>query len=116
MPVDLSQLQQLPLKPSIPFQKFSTTIDGTTYVFNLRWNTTDAAWYFDLLDQDENPIVSGVKIVLGVALGRRSSDARMPRGAFMASDLMNTGKDAGLDDLGTRVAVYYYPFEQWFAD
>lgn len=114
MPVDLTQIQQLPLKPSIPFQKFSMTIDGATFVVNLRWNTRDGAWYFDLLDQGEDPIVSGVKLVLGVALGRHSSDARMPRGAFMASDLLNSGKDATLDDLGTRVLVYFYPFAQWF--
>jgi hypothetical protein len=123
-PLDLTQLQQLPFQPSIPFQNFSTTIDGTNY---LRWNARDkkvdplgniitqGAWYFDLLDETSSPILTGIKILLGVAMGRRCEDPRWPLGVFMAQDMLNSGIDAGLDDLGTRIIVYFYPLAQWFS-
>jgi hypothetical protein len=114
MAVDLNTVQQLPLEGGQAFQTFGTTLLSTSYVINLRWNTRDAAWYFDLLDQNESVIVSGIKIVLGVELGRRTTDQRMPKGVFWAGDLSGQGLDATLFDLGTRVVVYFYPFAAWF--
>lgn len=127
-PLDVTQLQQLPFQPSIPFQNFSTTIAGVNYFINARWNARDqkidpttgavitaGAWYFDFLDDTQSPILSSIKIVLGTAMGRRCTDPRFPLGFFVAADLLNSGIDAGLDDLGTRICVYYYPLQQWFS-
>lgn len=114
--VNFDNVQQLPLVGGLAFQSFGTTLLATNYIINLRWNTRDAAWYFDLLDQNESPIVSGIKIVLGVELGRRTTDQRMPKGVFWAADLSGQGVDATFDDLGERVVVYFYPFQEWFAD
>lgn len=115
MSVNLDNVAQLPLVGSEAFQRFGTTLLGTFYLFDFRWNTRDGAWYFDLLDEFESPIVSGVKVVLGVELGRRTTDQRMPKGVFWAADLSAQGLDATLDDLGTRVVIYFYPFTEWFA-
>lgn len=110
--VDFTQLQQLPLVPSLAFQTFSTSIAGTTYDFNVYWNTRDAAWYFDMADQLDSQIVSGIKIVLGVSLGRRNTDSRFPPGAFLASNLIDGKTDATLDNLGTGVVVHFWPLAQ----
>lgn len=115
MAVNLDAVQQLPFQGGLAFQTFGTTLLSTNYVINQRWNTRDGAWYFDLLDQDESVIVAGIKIVLGVELGRRTTDSRMPKGIFWAADLSGEGRDATLDDLGTRVVVYFYPFSEWFS-
>lgn len=110
----INNVQQLPFVGSVAFQEFGTALAGIPYIFRLRWNTRDAAWYFDLFDANRSPIVSGIKIVLGVELGRRTTDARMPPGVLWASDLSNQGLDATFDDLGTRVIVYFFPFDEWF--
>lgn len=98
----------LPFKPSIPFQRVSTTLAGIEYVLQLRWNGRDEAWYLDVLTEDEDVIRAGVKIVLGSLLGRRSVDVRFPPGVLIATDHSGAGVDASLDDLGVRVAVYFY--------
>lgn len=99
--------QQIPFAPSIPLQRFATTLGEVQFVFDANWNARDEAWYFDLRTEDGEMIRAGVKIVLGTFLGR-TADSRAPDGFLIASDLAGTGQDAGLDDLGTRVAVYFY--------
>jgi hypothetical protein len=111
----INNVQQLPFESGAAFQQFATVINGTTYAISLRWNARDAAWYFDLADADESPIVSGIKVVQGALLGRRCTDARFPRGVIWAVDLSNQKLDATFDDLGTRVAVYFYPLAEWLA-
>ncbi len=98
----------LPFAPSLPNQRFGTTLDDVQYLFDVRWNERDAAWYFDLLAEDETPIRHGIKIVLGAALGGRVAAAAFPRGVLMAADTTGAGVEPGLDDLGTRVVVYFF--------
>lgn len=96
---------------STPSYRFSTTILNRQFVFDVRWNYREEAWYFDILDEAEEPIILGTKIVLGAMLNR-TRDPAFPRGIIIASDLSNTGQDAGLNDLGDRVQVYFYPEEE----
>lgn len=98
----------LPFVASNPNYRVGTTLNNVTYIFDVRWSTREGAWYFDIRDEDESMIRAGVKIVLGALLGRRSADARFPPGAFETFDLTYTGREAGLDDIGTRVVVLYY--------
>lgn len=105
-------IQQLPLVPSVPNYRFATTLGADTFVFDVRWNGRAKKWFMDIRDVDANAIRVGVAIVLGAILGGRSADPRMPKGALLASDLSGQGVDAGFDDLGTRVQVYFHPAEE----
>lgn len=102
----------LPFVPSVPNYRVGTTLDGRTYILDVRWNGRDAAWYFDILAEDETPIRRGIKVVLGTSLGGRVSDPAFPQGIIAASDLSGAGIDAGLDDIGTRVGVYFFTFDE----
>lgn len=99
---------RLPLVPSVPSYRVGTTIEDVQYVLDVRWNARAEAWYIDILDEDETPLRMGMKVVLGAILGGRSALATMPRGMFTAYDTSGNEQDATLDDLGTRVVVYYY--------
>jgi len=102
----------LPFQPSLPFYRVSTVLDGQTYQLNVRWNSRDEAWYFDLLTDEGVMLAAGVKVVLGVFLARRVTSEDRLGGALIASDLSGAELDAGLDDMGTRVLVYYYSAEE----
>lgn len=109
MPV---QMPFVPAADSGPFYRVGVVLGDRQYIFDVRWNARDGAWYFDMFAEDESPIVVGVKIVLGALLGGRCVSADFPDGVFIASDLENTGRDATIDDLGTRVAVYFYTTDE----
>lgn len=106
---------QLQLEPSQAFYSFSTTLDGLDYLLNVRWNTRDAAWYFDLLTAEGESIRSGIKIVLGTFPGRRSASDLFPDGVFIVEDTARTSTDATFDDLGVRVLMYFYTSAEWSA-
>lgn len=99
----------LPFQPSIPSYDFVTTLEGRPLIWIPRWNGRDLAWYLDIEEIDETRIVSGVKIVLGAFLGRESPHIMFRRGVLVAVDTSGQKKDAGYDDLGTRVLVKYIP-------
>jgi len=98
----------IPLHPSVPNYQLSTTIDGVPYVFDMRWNDRDSAWYFDLLTESDVPIIRGVKVVLGTYLGRRSVHQFFRDGVLVVTDMTGSGREAGLDDLGARVQMVRY--------
>lgn len=102
---------QLPLEPSLPNYRVATVLSGTPYLLDVRWNGRAAAWFLSVLDARGAMIRAGIKIVLGVPLGWRTTDTRWPPGLIEAIDLSNRGIDAMLADLGDRVVVWYTPFE-----
>ena len=98
----------LPFVPGDPNYRIGTTLAGIQYLFDVRWNTRESAWYMAVLQDDETVIRSGIKIVLGAALGAHTVADAWPDGVFYAVDTSGTGVDAGLDDLGDRVQVYWF--------
>lgn len=106
---------------TIPFESgtaaysFETPIDGVPYRFDVRWNTRSEAWHFDLYEQDGTPIAHGLKIVLGAFIGRRIQHRLFRTGVMVARDDSGQGRDATIDDLGTRVLVRWIPITEWFS-
>lgn len=98
----------LPFLPSVPFYTFTTTIEEKPYLFRVRWNGRDSAWYFDVETDDGQVIRQGVKVVLGTYLGRASAEEFFTQGVLWAFDTTSQAKDATFDDIGTRVQVRYY--------
>lgn len=112
----------LPLRPSIPSYRFSTTLEvygerGETvpalFIVDMRWNSRAGSWFMDLLKPDETPIRYGMRVVLGAILGGRCASRDFPAGALMAMDLSGEGREATLDDIGSRVVVYYYTVDEF---
>lgn len=98
----------LPFIPSEPEYRFRTALGDTTYIFDVRWNERDSAWYFDMLEVDETPILLGCKIVLGTYFGRRSAHTFFSDNIIGAVDTGQDNLDPGFDDLGTRVEIWHY--------
>lgn len=97
----------LPLIPSVPYSRFTIDLDDEQYVVVQRWNSRDRAWFLDFLESNDKPIALGVKVVLGVYLGRRRNHDLFTLGAFQAYDLSGKGAEATFDDIGTRVEVWH---------
>src|SRR5688572_16593107 len=102
--------------PSDGNYRFNSTLETFTdtgsYTFDVRWNTRDNAWRFDMYDPDGILMVAGVKVVLNTPLGRRSTHPFFNGNALIAIDTSLTNLDAGFDDLGTRVQIWHFTIEE----
>jgi hypothetical protein len=98
----------LPFIASISRYRFATTIENRVYLLDVRWNSRAESWYFDMLSEDETPLRRGMRLVLGAFLGVRSASDELPHGVLMAIDRTGEGREAGFDDLGDRVVVFYF--------
>lgn len=95
----------IPFRPSDNNYRLVVPFDNVVTIIDTRWNERDGAWYIDFRQEDETPIALGVKIVLGVNLGRRSTHDFFKTQVFVPFDTSGSGKDARFDELGARVIV-----------
>lgn len=84
-----------------------TLLDEQTYVLRGSWNERESAWYLDIGDSDDVPIITSRKLVANWPLLHRVTDARKPPGEIYCID--PTGSvNPGLDDLDNRVLLLYF--------
>lgn len=113
----------IPFVPGDTNYRLVVPLDNIDYLFDVRWNSRDnvdpvtgearGAYYFDLREADETIIEIGIKVVLGVRLGRTSTHPFFDVHVLQPIDLSGQGKDAGYDELGTRVQVLHMKLSEF---
>ena len=98
----------IPFDPSIPHQRLEVSILNTPIIIDARWNPRDEAFYLDLFDVDETPIIRSIKVVLGVDFFHRSSYPLFVGRSLFAIDTSGTGVECGIDDLGGRIQIAFF--------
>jgi len=99
----------LPLRNDLPHFKFRTELDGAGYVFEFWWNDRAGAWFMSISDTDDVMILAGVRVVVDFPLAARFHDERLPPGVLVAQDTTGARQDPGLEDLGVRTVLLYFP-------
>ncbi len=103
----------IPLIPSANNYRLRVPIGGPVYLFDVRWNSRESAWYFDLSKENETPIASSIKMVVGQNISApRYTDAFFKIWMFTVIDTSGKNLDPAYDDLGARVQlILASPFE-----
>lgn len=102
----------VPTQPNTPRFSERVSLDGTTFLLRFRWNTRLSAWFMDVFDDAELPIVYARRIVIDWPLLRQTryrDDG--PAGEVLAYDTTNRDVRPLLDDLGVRVLLGYLDAE-----
>lgn len=100
-------IQEIPLDSLTPDYEFNTVLAGSEFILRVRWNERDAAWFMDISTPQERTIATGLKLVIGALIGFRIVDDEKPDGVFQVADLSGNDQDAGFDDMGSRVRLYF---------
>lgn len=92
-----------------PFCLFTTSLEGTDYLFRYRYNQREQCWYFSLMLPDGTPLIKGVKIVCNVDLIAHLIDKRRPPGALIAISTSTETTPPTLTEFGPgkRVTLMY---------
>jgi hypothetical protein len=96
----------IPTLAGVPRYSQRTVLDGREYVLSFAWNDRAGAWSLSVADALGVPIVDGVRINVGLPLFRLVTDPRCFPGDVIAVDREGLG-DPSLNDLGTRVLLFY---------
>lgn len=117
----------VPTQPSLPYQTSKVRLEGRDFVFHLAWNQRESRWYLSIHDQDDVPLVSGLKVLAnwpllgdpptasdatGIARVKwYASNSDVPPGNLMAVDLTGDGSPPGIDELGPGLRCELTYFE-----
>lgn len=97
-------ISTLPLTSDVS-QQFTCQLGENKLQFDVRFNDRQGVWLMAVTDVvTDTKLVDGVAILLGTEL---LHPFNLSLGYLVAIDEDGTNKDAGADDLGSRVNVYW---------
>lgn len=99
---------ELPLS-SDAAQIFTTQLGEAKYSFDVRYNDRSGVWTLDLYDASTVLIAASLPMVIGQDL---LEPYNLGIGSLLCVDTTGQGLDAGPDDLGDRVKVYWFSHDE----
>lgn len=99
---------EIPIIADVPLFEIRTTLNGREYLLIFDWHDRESRWYLSIESIDREPLARGIKLLSNRPLLRKRVDPRLPPGALMAVDVLESGVPAGFNDLGTRVRLIYF--------
>lgn len=94
---------------SDPAQAFTTQLGDEKYIIEAKFNDRSGVWTIDLYDATQQPIALSLPLLLGQDL---LEPYNFGMGRILCVDETELGKDAGPDDLGSRVKVYWFSSDE----
>jgi hypothetical protein len=98
---------EIPVRDDLPSYNFQITLEGIVFTLHFRFNVRDDRWYMDVNDVDDEPIVTGVKLLYGLPLLDRYKNERLPLGRFIILDETGEERNPTRDGLGVDFKLLY---------
>lgn len=96
----------IPLIPGRNNYTLILPVNGVNYQFaDIHWNDEDGAWYLNLLEEDNTPILGGIKLILGATLGRTSTHPFFKANRLIVNDTSGDRRDPAFQDAGARIEL-----------
>lgn len=93
---------------------FTVSLAGDVFRILIRYNGRDDRYYLSIFDEDDDPIVESVRVVVDHPLLARVSDVRRPKGDLFASNV-GGGDHASFGKLGDTIDLVFVPYEDLIA-
>lgn len=89
-------------------------LGGSNWILGLRYNARDVSWYLSISDNNDNLVLSGIKLVPTYPLIERYRYIpNLPNGDFIVMDLDESpGGSVNFDNLGTRYQLVFFTQEE----
>lgn len=93
-----------------PRYSFRSELEGKSYTFSLYWVGRMDRWSFDLVDANDDAVITGQVIHPNLNLLRRTAVAEKPPGLLIClpENPEGTILAPGLNDLGASYSLFYY--------
>ena len=101
----------IPTRTDLPAYTEIVEIQGIEFLLDFKWNTRDQSWVLDIFTPDEEPILSGIKIVILINLLGLHSSPQLPNGTLTAVDDRDQTDIIKVDNLGDPIELLFTDFE-----
>jgi len=94
---------------------YDIELAGELFRLYFSWNARETSWYMDIQDQNENNILTGIKLVPNYPLLRQyRAYAALPAGGFILWDLNQDpiSGEVTFDNFGTRYQLLFFTQEE----
>jgi len=81
----------------LPSYREEITFGDTPYILIFNWNTRGQFWSLDILDREENDILTGIKLVNQWEFLGMFADERLPKGKLYVVDIKGKMDDIVYD-------------------
>lgn len=94
---------EIPLQPRLPHYTFFCEVNGSEYLFEVRWNAPMRAWFLDVRSAAGDVLCSNAQLRPGWFIGARFRDSRLaPLGLLQLVDTEGKGDLPTFESLGVR--------------
>lgn len=102
---------ELPIDSQQVAFKFKVTLDSILVELEFHFNSRYERWFMNMLDENGNMILAGRPMMTNLDLTGRFADGRIPPGFMFPFNITQAFEDAGFEDLGEDVPVFYEEVE-----
>jgi len=104
---DESYFVQLPFRQDEYNYEYSVTIGDTTYILWIYFNRRMGTWILNIKDENNDPIVMGIPILVGSQMLSRFADHRIEDMKYtFAFNIKERYAEIGEYDLGSTATVF----------
>lgn len=98
---------RIALDQSVPWYSLQATLDLVTYTLEFAFNSRGGYWVMNVNDINDNPILSGVKLMVRRNLTAPYHTLALPPGDFVVVDDLGDGSEAGLGSFLLDHTLFY---------
>lgn len=98
---------KLPVSSEFPKFRFNTELDEEAFIFSFRLNERMNRWIMNVSDAVDTPLIMGIPVLLGVPFYEQFKNPSLPLGRLFAINPENANIEAGSEDLGKSVFIFY---------
>ncbi len=100
---------ELPVRSDLPAFEFTIDLEERLYTLSFRFNERKQLWSMDIKDSEGADILMGIVLLTDVNITDQYANisSEMPPGRFFVVDQTGERKNAGINDLGNDVKVFY---------
>lgn len=98
---------EIPTNSESEHYDFEIDLDGIVYTLEFLYNKRRDLWIMRILDLEQNVSLGDTPLLTNIPLIDQYVDENLPAGRFILLDETGQNRDAGRNDLGASIKLFY---------